>query len=362
MMNARLYKDFEELFNGDRSWIEKLNASRVLVTGATGLIGSIIGKAILFYNNKYHGDIKLICYVRNIDKAKSVYCEFLDSKYLDFCVGNIDDGIEYKGDIDYIIHCANTTSSKEYVNKPVETIHTIVVGTGHMLRFALRKKVKSFVYLSSMEVYGAPDPKKSKIKEADSGYLNTMSVRSSYSEGKRLAECLCASFASEYGLKAIVVRSAQVFGAGVSPTDKRIFIQLANSVIRRTDFVMHSDGSSFGNYCYTTDAAKAIMMLLTLGEAGQAYNVVNEDNTMTIKHMAEMVAHEVANDAFKIVYDIPESELTYGYGQKVVMRLSSEKMNKLGWKAKVPLKEMYLRMIQSLQSFGSGAICGKSKK
>ena len=87
-------------------------------------------------------------------------------------------------------------------------------------------------------------------------------------------------------------------------------------------------------------------MLLSYGESGHAYNIVNEENTMTIKEMAEMVAHEIASDSFKIIYDIPESILIYGYGPKVTLRLSSVKMNSLGWSAKVPLKEMYIRMIR----------------
>ena len=350
MKNKRLRNDFEELFSGVNSWIEVFNGSKILVTGATGLIGSVLGRAIQFYNKEHNGRIHLICHIRNLDKAKAIYCDYLDSPYLEFCIGDIDNGIKYDGEVDYIVHCANTTSSWAYVNEPVETINTITLGTNLVLRFAQQKKVKGCVYMSSMETYGAPDRTNGRITENECGYLNTMSVRSSYSEAKRLAECLCASYANEYGLKIVVARSAQVFGAGVDGTDRRVFMQLANSVINQTDFVMHSDGSSYGNYCYTTDAVKAILMLLVKGESGEAYNIVNEENTMTIKEMVEVIAHDIANDSFKIIYDIPESTLTYGYGQKVVLCLSSEKINRLGWKAHVPLKEMYIRLIQSLQS------------
>ena len=346
MNSKQLIKDFEELFSGNNKWIETLNGATLLITGATGLIGSIIGRAILYYNRKYEGKIHLICHVRNVEKAKHIYDGYLNSENFEFCVGDINEGIIYDGNIDYIIHCANTTSSIAYVKNPVETINTIVLGTNHMLKFALQKNVKGFVYMSSMEIYGDPKEAERRITENDFGYLDTMNVRSSYSEGKRLAECLCASYASEYGLRTIVARAAQIFGAGVSFADNRVFIQLAKAAMECKDFIMHSDGSSYGNYCYTTDAAKAILMLLSYGESGHAYNIVNEENTMTIKEMAEMVAHEIASDSFKIIYDIPESILIYGYGPKVTLRLSSVKMNSLGWSAKVPLKEMYIRMIR----------------
>lgn len=355
MIDIQLIQDFEEILSGDVSWIERLNNKKLLITGSTGLIGSIIGRLILHYNKEHGGHIFIICQVRNIEKAKNIYCDYLDSEYIDFCLGDINETIVYEKPIDYIIHCANTTSSRAYVSEPVETIRTITIGTDNMLQFALQKKVESFVYLSSMETYGSPYYENRRITEDDSGYINTMSVRSSYSEGKRIAECLCASYASEYGLCIKVARLAQVFGAGVNPKDNRVFSQLAKSVINKEDFIMHSDGESYGNYCYTTDAAKAILMLLTDGESGEAYNVVNESNCVTIKEMAEMVAHEIAKDSFKVVYDIPESNLTYGYAPKVVMRLSSKKMNSLGWKATVSLPDMYKRMIKSLHFYlGSG--------
>ena len=114
---------------------------------------------------------------------------------------------------------------------------------------------------------------------------------------------------------------------------------------------MRSDGSSSGNYCYTTDAVKAILMLLTDGKVGEAYNVVNEENSTTIREMAEMVAGEIAGGAFKVVYDIPDSDLKYGYAPKVTMKLSAGKINEIGWKATVPLKEMYERMIEYIKEY-----------
>ena len=346
MESARLTKDFEELFSTSKSWIEKLNGKSVLVTGATGLIGSVLSKAILYYNENCGGKINLICAVRNHEKAEKV---FGDSAKATFLVFDVMQKTEYSGTVDFIIHTANTTSSLDYVNKPVETITTIVSGTKNMLDFALEKKVENFVYLSSMETYGSPDPDKERIEETDSGYINTMSVRSSYSEGKRLAECLCASYTKEFGLKTVVARLAQVFGAGVAETDNRVFMQLCKSAIGKTDFVMHSDGSSYGNYCYTTDAVKALLMLLIDGAAGEAYNVVNENNTSTIKNMAEMVSSDIAGGTFKVVYDIPDSELKYGYAPKVKMHLSSKKINALGWQATVSLRGMYERMIEYMK-------------
>lgn len=346
MDSKRLEKDFIELLSKDNSWIKKLNGKTILVTGATGLIGSVLCKALLYYNANFGGKINLLCGIRNNEKAARVFGDFSEARFASLDVLK---EVDIPEKIDYIVHTANTTSSLEYVNKPVETIDTIVTGTKNLLELARKKQVEKFVYLSSMETYGSPDARKEWIEETDSGYINTMSVRSSYSEGKRLAECMCASYASEYKVNAVVARLAQVFGAGVSAEDNRVFMQLCRSAINKTDFVMRSDGSSSGNYCYTTDALKAILMLLTDGKPGEAYNVVNEQNATTIREMAEMVANDIASGAFKVVYDIPDSDLKYGYAPKVTMKLSSKKINALGWQATVPLKEMYERTIEYIK-------------
>ena len=119
MNNTQLQKDFLELFDDDQSWIRKIDGGTVLITGASGLIGSVIGRALLFYNDNYGGKIKVVCFVRNQEKAKKIYSFYLGSKYFDLFTGDINKKLIYSESVDYIIHCANTTSSKEYVEKPV---------------------------------------------------------------------------------------------------------------------------------------------------------------------------------------------------------------------------------------------------
>ena len=348
MINHQLQNDFEELFSCDIDWIRKVDNSTVFITGATGLIGSVIGRALLFYNENYNGNIKVVCFARNEEKVKDIYRDYFSSQFLDICIGDINEKFIYSNNVGYIIHCANTTSSKEYVEKPVETIQSIVYGTNNVLDFARNKNIRGMVYLSSMEAYGTVRPDAGIISESDYGYIDTSCVRSSYPEGKRLAECLCASYASEYGVRVVIARLAQVFGAGVSTEDHRVFMQLARCALEHKDFIMHSDGSSFGNYCYTTDAVKAIIMQLNKGRSGEIYNVVNEENSMTIRDMAEMVKREIANDSFRVIYDSSVSAQSLGYAPVTALRLSCEKLNTLGWRAEIGIGEMYRRMISSL--------------
>ena len=213
-----------------------------------------------------------------------------------------------------------------------------------MLKLAADKKVKSMVYVSSMEVYGSTKEEDNPITEDKLGFINVHNVRSSYSEGKRICELLCSSYASEYGVPVKMARLAQTFGAGVPSSDTRVFAQFARSVINGTDIVLHTKGESVGNYCYTADVVRGILCLLTKGEDGEAYNVVNENTSMMIREVASMVSEEIAEGKIKVIFDIPEQN-AFGYAPDTKMRLSSKKINELGWKASYDLPDMYRRMI-----------------
>lgn len=327
--------------------LKELENSTVLVTGATGLIGSQTVKALIMLNQLKGANVKILAMIRNEEKAKKTFEEFLCDD-LKFVKADINEKIDLDEEVDFIIHTASVTTSKFFVEHPVETLMTAINGTKNLLDLAVEKKSKGVVYLSSMEAFGSPDPKLDKVREDDLGYIDIHKVRSSYSEGKRVCELMCSCYAAEYGVPVKIARLAQTFGAGISYEENRVFAQFAKSAINKTDIVLHTKGLSVGNYCYTRDAVAAILLLLVKGNAGEAYTVANEESNITIGNMAKMVAEKIADNQIKVVFDIPESDLTYGYAPDVQMRLCSEKLQQLGWKPEVGLEESYKRMIASM--------------
>jgi len=342
-MGRVLQEDLESIAAYPLPWHEMRN-STVLITGATGLIGSLLVKAFHTANKRHQLDLKIVAVVRNVEKAKAV----LHGCDVQLIEQDIRKPIFYGDDVHYIIHCAAVTKSKEMVTYPVENIEISVHGTENILKLARDKRVRSLVYLSSMEVYGITDPGLEKVSEDQLGYLDLKNPRSCYAEGKRLCECLCNCYHAEYGVPVKIARLAQVFGAGVSREESRVFAQFAKSAMAGQDIVLHTDGSSSGNYCYTADAIKGILLLLLKGENGETYNISNEETNMTIREMAELVAEKIAEGKVSVVTDIPESELMYGYAPKVRMKLSADKMRKLGWNPTVGLEQMYQKMIEEL--------------
>lgn len=339
-MSQILREDLETIANYNLPWQDMRN-SNVLITGATGLIGSMLIRSLNRVNQKHKLNLTILAVVRNIKSAEAI----LNDCNVQFIAQDIREPFTIKENIDYIIHCAAVTKSKEMVLFPVENIQTAVLGTENILQLAKNMKVKSIVYLSSMEVYGVTDPSLEKVTEEDLGYIDLKSPRSSYSESKRMCENMCNCYYFEYDLPVKIARLAQTFGAGVSKEDTRVFSQFAKSAIEGLDIVLHTDGSSTGNYCYTADAIKGILLLLLKGVDGEAYNISNEETNMTIRQMAELVAEKIAGGKISVITDIPESSLSHGYAPTVKMKLCSDKIRKLGWIPTIGLEDMYHKMI-----------------
>ncbi len=314
----------------------KFDGKTFFITGATGLIGYTFVCALAYRNEVANANIKIIALVRDLDKAKERFKELDVNDELQFVVGDMEHVSEVKEQVDYIVHCAAPTASAFFVEHPVETISAIVDGTMNMLELA-KKHSAEMVFLSSMEVYGAP--KTDVLLDEGRGIdMDSMALRSSYPYAKRLAECLCMSYVSEYGVKVKVVRLAQTFGPGVSKNDNRVFAQFAKCVENNEDIVLLTDGSTKRMYLYTMDAVGAILCVLQKGVNGQAYNVADKNTYCSIRQMAEIVAHNIARDKIKVV--IKCDNIQTKYPPTLCLKLDTSKLEKLGWQATYVLQKM----------------------
>ena len=326
---------------------EDLKDSSVLVTGATGLIGVSLVRALLCANRVRNLNLQVIALIRNKEKAKRIYKELLCRRDLTLIIGNVTEKISVPQKIDYIFHCASVTASKVMINYPVETLCTAVDGTKNILRFARESSCKSVVYISSMEMYGSFAEANDNVTEKELGYINPLVVRSNYPESKRLCENMCVAFYSEFDVPVKIARLSQTFGAGILSGENRVFAQFARSAIEGQDIILHTRGLSEGNYCYTRDTIMGLLLILFKGSNAEAYNVANPETHTTIADMAKMVCKEFGDGRIKVVFDIPESN-TFGYAADTKMKLNSDKLQKLGWKPKIGLEEAYRSMIQSM--------------
>ena len=338
-MNKVLQEDVSEFVKGF-PLTEVCRNATFLITGATGLIGTSLIHCLL----ALQGGARIVAPVRNIEKAKQKFDsqELKNISLIECDLAKFD--YDSFGDMDYIIHCAAPTSSKFFVEHPVETFSTIYDATKALLDFAAHKKVKGFVYLSSLEVYGEINDDSVLVTENVLGYLDPLSVRSSYPMAKRATENLCCLYAAQYGVPVKIARLTQTTGAGIAKDDNRVIAQFARLAANGQDIILHSTGESARPYCYTMDSVSGILFVLLRGNSGEAYNVANEETYISAREMAEFVRDNI-NKLINVKVELNDN---MGYAPVSRLKLSSAKLRGLGWKPKYGLKEIFDRLVKYL--------------
>ncbi len=346
-------KELEEYAHDSSIAWDALAGKTVLVTGVTGFVGSCLVRLLVARNKLFGANVRVIAPVRNIAKGQELFGVAAGKDVRLVAITDIADIAQLDIPADYLIHTACPTASRTFVEKPVETIASIVNGTQATLEYARKQQVSSYVYVSSMEVYGtgSADPNGAPLTPADMGSVNPLSVRSSYPEGKRMAECLCCAYVSEYKVPVKIVRLAQTFGPGVPANDNRVFMQFARSAMTGNDIILKTTGESTSMYCYTLDAATALLQVLLRGEMGAVYNVANKDSRSSIRQMAQMVADECAGGQIHVVVDVDENA---PYPPEHHLALDTSAIRALGWKPRVSLVQMYHNLIAYLEGCQEG--------
>ena len=214
-------------------------------------------------------------------------------------------------------------------------------GTRNALELARRLAVRGMVYLSSMEVYGSPQGD-AVLDESSLGPLDHLAPRSSYPLSKRMAEGLCAAYAREYGVPVRIARLAQVIGEEIPKGDSRVIAQFARAIARGENIVLHTDGSSARCYCALSDAVDAALFLLERGNPGEAYNVADASSYRSIRALAETLC--AAHPPSRVVMEPAEG---MGYAPSCKLRLSTAKLEALGWQPRADILATFERLIGS---------------
>ncbi|MBR4027349.1 MAG: NAD(P)-dependent oxidoreductase [Lachnospiraceae bacterium] len=323
---------------------DNLDGRSILITGATGLIGTAITNALLSVREERNLNIIIYAIVRDEEKARKIFGEQSERIGLNIIKhSDIQNPLKIQKTVHYIIHGANPTDSSFFVNNPVETAKTAFLGTVNILDFAYKKKIESMVFLSTMEVYGYPE-KGHKVLESEIGSFSPTKVRNCYPISKQMCENLCYSYFAEYTVPIKILRLTQTLGVGVNYNDKRVFAEFARCAIEKRDIVLKTKGLTERSYLDISDAVTAILLVLLKGKNGEAYTVANEDTYCSIYEMAKLVA-----DKYGIKVRIEEEDTTkFGYADTLYMDLDTTKLKKLGWYPQYSIIETYQKMIEQM--------------
>lgn len=301
---------------------------KILVTGATGMIGSCIVDVLLGFSMKYQLELSILAAGRSLERLKARFA--YASKYpalhfieMDFSYNYIP-GFE----VDYIIHGAGNADPVSFAQHPVETMLTNFNGTQNLIDIGLKNHLKKFLYISSGEIYGQPTDDINGFSEDYSGYLDYASPRSCYPAAKRATEVLCQSYISQYNLSCTIVRPCHIFGPTLLKTDSRAVSEFIRSAALGQDIVLKSAGLVERSHCYVVDAAIAILIVLSFGQTGQAYNISDKCYQMTIREFAETAAKA---GGCHVVFQVPNTLEQKGYSNVKRAVLQADKIQELGW-------------------------------
>ena len=311
---------------------DMLNGSVIMVTGATGMIGKRLVDTLLTM-----GICNVIAVGRSIERLKDCFGSndnllLLKSDYLN---------IDYSKEVDYIIHTASETQSKNFIEKPVETIMSTVGMANAVLQFASEKRVSKCIILSTQEVYGMPNASQHEFMEDELGYLSTVNVRNSYPEAKRLTEILATSYAAEYSLKMNILRVAKTYASVDKINDNRIFAQFTRSVLAKENIVLATSGQMITSFCYVSDVISGIIACMRDGVSGEIYNVAND--SASIYSLASIFA-EIGD--VDVVISASDNDIT-GYSNVSSMLQNCDKLRSIGWTGKVDLKSGITRKVNT---------------
>lgn len=326
---------------------EKLYKSKILISGSTGLIGTLFIDALMSLNTNNKANIRIIALCRNFLRATEVFAKYQGNPLLTIISHDINNPLEslpLLDTVDYVVHMASNTHPLDYSQDPIGTITSNVIGTKNMLDFAVTHGTKRFLFTSSNEIYGENRGDVSLFDENYCGYINCNTLRAGYPESKRCGEALCQAYKSQKNIDVVIARLTRSYGATLKNNDSKAMSQFLKKAVSGEDIVLKSKGEQMYSYTYVSDAVAGLFYVLLCGQNGEAYNIADGCNDKKLKSIAEILA-KIANT--KVIYDLPTEAEKDGFSRVVKAQLLGDKIKTLGWRMQYDI-ESGLKRVYSL--------------
>jgi len=347
-MNKILLEDLKYITNQDLYWEEFRNKT-VLISGASGFIASYMVEVFNYLNTIKNLNIKIIVQCRNKEKALQRFKDIHESSQFIISTKDILDEISYHKDIDYIIHAASPATPKVFEKDPVGTILPNIVGTNNLLKLAVEKKVKGFLFVSTSGVNGYFEDNnyyKYPLQEDDIGILDFTKVSSCYLESKRAGENLCLAYRYQYNVPIKIVRPSITYGYGIKLRDGRAASDFIADILDKKDITLYSDGEVYRNFCYIADVILGFFIVLLKGQSGGIYNVAT-DKEIKIIELAELLTNKIFPDLNLKVLIKKDQLKDYPRTQFSDTQRDISKIKSLGWIINFDIEEGFKRTIEA---------------
>ena len=347
--NAMYLDDVNAIAAADLPW-EKLRDKSVMISGATGLVGSFLTDVLMKKNEEGLG-CTVYALSRNAERAAKRFTAWEGNALLKFIPYDVTKPfvMDDIGTVDYILHLASNTHPMQYSTDPIGTITTNIIGLYNMLDFAVDHKAARFAFASSNEIYGENRGDVELFDEDYCGYINCNTMRAGYPEGKRCGEALCQAYKAQKGLDVVIPRLTRSYGPTMLMSDTKAISQFIRKGIAGEDIILKSEGTQYYSYTYVADAVSGLLTVLLCGENGEAYNIADIASDIMLKDLAAIIAETAGK---KVVFELPDAVEAAGYSKATKARLDGSKLKALGWKPLYDMAGGLSRTIEILKEIG----------
>ena len=307
--NNILDDDFRQIAVAIGDRVDRLEGSRLLLTGASGLLAGYMARSLLWLNQEVlKSPCQLVALVRRPVRPESLLGQVGERPDLQILIQDVTEPINIGGPLDFIIHAASQASPRDYLQDPLGTIDANVSATRSLLELARLKKAQGFLFFSSGEIYGDVPGKDQPIQEIYKGADSPIGPRACYTESKRMGETLAVTYHREFGVPANVVRPFQVYGPGLDLNDGRVIPDFLRSRLFGDPIHLLSDGSAVRTFCYASDGVAGFWAALLADEYGLSVNIGDDKEAVSVLELAEIVAslEQPRLDVVREVLEQPE--------------------------------------------------------
>lgn len=256
---------------------------KILITGGGGFIGSKLAERLV-------KDNEVVLMDANFNSNSFAFGGLKKSRNLSTIKGDILNAKAVKKvtqDAQIVVHMAAVLGVQEVLQNARYTLDVNYIGTSNLLKAAsANSNCERVVVFSTSEVFG-----NNAFRIAENGNTALSSIQDArwcYSVSKLAAEQLAFGYFREKGLPVVVIRPFNVFGPG-RVGDNVVLRFVLNALTDKT-LEVYGDGTQIRAWCYIDDFCDAVLQTLDVKKAvGQAFNIGNPLNTITIYHLAKKV-------------------------------------------------------------------------
>lgn len=326
---------------------DKLQDSSLLISGATGMIGSFLVDVLMYRNTNLGMNCKVYALGRNPQKAAQRFAAYEKEDTFRFICCDINEPLPVGlPEAEYVIHAASNTHPVAYATDPIGTVTTNIIGTYQLLQFAADHGAKRFLFASTVEVYGENRGDCEQFSEEYCGYIDCNTLRAGYPESKRAGEALCQAFLAQRELDVVIPRLSRVYGPTMLMSDTKALSQFIKKGLANEDIVLKSAGTQFFSYSYVADAVSGMLCCLFRGKKGQAYNIADSASDIALKDLAKIIADYAGK---QVVFEIPDAVESAGYSKATKAVLCSQKLKQLGWQPQFDIRTGLQHTLQILK-------------